>query len=463
MNTLYRIAVFTALTLLCLPLTGQSARGYPRLMQGPMTGAVAPDSFLVWVRATWDWPVQVMVSENRDMKGAWTTDPFLPRKQDDYCLTIPVTGLKPDTLYYYRILVDGAEGKYLNGTPSFTVRTAPPTGTGARFRVAFGSCARWQQDPLQPIWQVLPHWEPDLFFWLGDNVYADTLDPDILAEEFQRQREVPALRPLLANIPHLAIWDDHDYGLNNHDRTNPMRAESLEVWKRYWPNPAHGTAGVDGIFFHYSYGGVDFFFLDNRYHRDPNSAPDGPGKTMLGKGQVAWLKDGLQQSKAPFKVIVCGSVWVDGKGPEGDAWSAFLHERNKLFDWIRDEAINGVVFLSGDTHTGELNVIPWSDKGGYDFYDLTSSPLAQEPDNNWLFRDVEQRIRFPYDLGANFGLVEFDTTTEDPSLTFNLVGLENKPVWEPFVIRASELVNGVKSWPGKQSQAAARWMQRTNP
>ena len=38
-------------------------------------------------------------------------------------------------------------------------------------------------------------------------------------------------------------------------------------------------------------------------------------------------------------------------------------------DFIRDNEIAGVVLLSGDSHIGELNVIPWSERGGYDLYD----------------------------------------------------------------------------------------------
>ena len=44
-------------------------------------------------------------------------------------------------------------------------------------------------------------------------------------------------------------------------------------------------------------------------------------------------------------------------------------ERNEIFDFIRDEISAGVC-ISGDSHMGELNCIPWSERGGYDFYDF---------------------------------------------------------------------------------------------
>jgi alkaline phosphatase D len=454
------IGAFLAIWAVPFSMQAQSVAGYPRVMQGPMLGAVSEDSALVWLRASWKWPVQLVYGTDPDLTDARMTPVFMPEKEADYCLTIPIEGLDADTVYYYAIRIDDGVDKYLDGRLPFHFKTAPDPGQKGRFSVAYGSCARWQRDPLQPIWQVLPEWNPDLFFWLGDNVYADTLDPDILAEEFQRQREVAGLQPILPNVPQLAIWDDHDFGLNNHDRTNPMKEQNLEVWKRYWPNPSHGLPDVPGIFFKYAYGGVDFFFLDGRYYRDPNAMPDGPDKTMLGEGQVNWLKKELAASEAPFKVLVSGGIWTTAKGSEGDAWSAFLHERNELFDWIRDAGIGGVVLFSGDTHTGELNVIPWSDHGGYDLYDLTASPLAQEGEDGWVFRNVEMRLRLPYSLGPNFGLVEFDLSGDEPTLTFKLIGLESKPVWAPLVLRAGELVNGTQSWPDKQSRAAARWMEQ---
>ncbi|MCB1121986.1 MAG: alkaline phosphatase D family protein, partial [Verrucomicrobiae bacterium] len=125
-----------------------------------------------------------------------------------------------------------------------------------------------------------------------------------LAEEYRSQRQVRSLQPVLRSIPNLAIWDDHDYGLNGHDRENPIKDVALKVFKDYWANPGYGLPDAPGVFFQYSYGGVDFFFLDGRYYRDPATMDDGPGKTMLGSKQLAWLKAGLKKSQAPFKFLI---------------------------------------------------------------------------------------------------------------------------------------------------------------
>ena len=47
-----------------------------------------------------------------------------------------------------------------------------PLPDGPVERIAFGSCAKhWQP---QPIWDAIIEKEPDLFLFLGDNIYADT-------------------------------------------------------------------------------------------------------------------------------------------------------------------------------------------------------------------------------------------------------------------------------------------------
>jgi alkaline phosphatase D len=175
---------------------------------------------------------------------------------------------------------------------------------------------------------------------------------------------------------------------------------------------------------------------------------DGPGKTMLGAAQLQWLKDGLRASRAPFKVLVSGSGWSTGDGPQGDTWAAFLHERNELFDWIRDARIEGVVLISGDTHAGELNGIPWSQRGGYDLYDLVSSPLAQLPTATWMDLRPEHRVRPVYARGVNFGVLDFEWTPE-PTVTFTLRDVRGDTVWTPLRLAASDLVNGRATLPAK--------------
>ena len=427
---------------LLLPLAvshgGGSTTGTPRLMEGPMVGAVTPSSISIWVRASGEFPLSLEYDLKNDFKSSQRTKEITPSiEKDDRTAVLVMSGLEADTVYHYRVLVNGKPAHNLG---KFSTKTAPDGP--ARFSISYGSCPRYQQDPIQNIWQGIEKNAPDLFFWIGDNVYGDTFDPEILAECYRYQRMIPNSRNFLASTPQLAIWDDHDYALNNHNRTNPIKEESLVVFKRYFANPSYGLPDTPGVFFKYHYGGVDFFFLDVRYHRDPNTQPDSPEKTHLGKGQLAWLKKELLASDTPFKVLISGGGFSCEKGPEGDSWAAFLHERNHLFDFLRDNEITGVFGLSGDTHVGEFNAIPWSEEGGYDFYDLDSSPLAQRASDNWKKHTPEIRLRIPYQAN-NAGWVQFDMTATPPTVSLNLMTEDGEPVWEPIVLTPEDLKNGV--------------------
>jgi alkaline phosphatase D len=411
--------------------------GYARVMQGPMIGAVTPTSLRVWARVSGPHSVEVEYSPDQAFADTRRTTAVVARAEDDYTVRIDVPGLAPATRYWYRLLLDGEQSRYRR--VPYAAFTAP--AGRAPVRIAFGSCARVQIDREQRIFDAVRQAQPDLFVWLGDNIYGDSDRPELLAEEYRRQREVAALEPLLATVPQIATWDDHDFGLNNGDRTYPARVESLRVFRNYWANPGGGLDDTPGVFFRYDYAGVELFVLDGRYHRDPNGAADGPGKTMLGAAQLDWLKAGLRASRSPFKLLVSGSGWSMADGPQGDTWAAFRHERDALFDFIRDARIEGVVLLSGDSHIGELNCIRWSERGGYDLYDLVSSPLAQATSVSFASQTPEHRVRPVYSGGVNFGLLDFEWEPE-PRVTFTLRNLRGEPVWKPLTLAASDLVNG---------------------
>ena len=421
-----------------------AAPGYPRLMEGPMVGAVTPDSITFWGRASGEFDVDVEYSTEPGFQAPERSATVRATEASDFTVRITLAGLRPATRYYYRLRVDGIADRYR--LMPFSTHTAP---SGAvPFRLAFGSCARHQLDAEQPIFRSITATDPDVFFWLGDNIYADSVSPWVFAEDYRRQRAVATTLPLMRTVPQLAIWDDHDFGLNNSDLSNPNREVSLAAFKNYWANPSYGLPDCPGVFFKYAYGGVDFFMLDGRYYRTPNVEPDGPGKTLLGACQGEWLRQALLASRAPFKVLVCGSGWSTEDGPTGDTWSAFLRERDALFDFIRDRGIEGVFCLSGDTHFGEVNCIPWSERGGYDLYNFVSSPLAQGTGASFLDGDPEMRIRPPYFRTVNFGLLDFEWEPE-PKVTFSLRDVRGDPALAPVTLTPVELKNGVSSWRSK--------------
>ncbi len=107
----------------------------------------------------------------------------------------------------------------------------------------------------------------------------------------------------------------------------------------------------------------DFFILDTRSHRDLHDVdnPSKPGASMLGKQQLAWLKDGITNSKSDFIFVVSsvnfmvphvGSGGGDDKQltvKKDDAWTVFLDEREELIEFW-DKLEQPVFVLTGDLH-----------------------------------------------------------------------------------------------------------------
>jgi alkaline phosphatase D len=157
----------------------------------------------------------------------------------------------------------------------------------------------------------------------------------------------------LGGVPLLHTWDDHDYCDNNSDATCPTKAVALDVFRETFPGDYPGS----GVWRAWSVGGlVRVFMLDTRSQATPNGWPDGPGKTLLGAAQEAWLIGALTTAPEPWKVIVTSRPWNPTCKP-ADSWGAFPTAQVRLLSAI--EEIPGVVFVSGDQHSGgAADVVP---------------------------------------------------------------------------------------------------------
>jgi alkaline phosphatase D len=157
---------------------------------------------------------------------------------------------------------------------------------------------------------------------------------------------------------------------------------------------------------------------------------------MLGEAQLRWLLESLRSSQATFKIIVNGNQ-VLNPATLNEALTNFPSEHKRLLDFIRDNKINGVVFLSGDRHHTEL--IKRVEPGMYPLYDFTSSPLTA---GTWRSeREANNPARVPstWVTGVrNFGLIDVSGPDRDRRLTLRTIDLTGKEWWK-FEIKASDL------------------------
>jgi alkaline phosphatase D len=328
--------------------------------------------------------------------------------------------------------------------PQWQWRTDPPA-----FTVALGSCAYVNETefdrPGTPyggeyeIFNAIAAKQPDVMLWLGDNVYYR--EPDFYSAAFMRHRNahtraLPEMQPLLGRAHNYAIWDDHDYGPNNSDRTYSKKREALQIFKDYWLNPSYGIEEAPGVFFNFTWADVDFFMLDDRYHRSPDNYPDVPDKVMFGKEQMRWLKEALVSSRAPFKIIAGGNQMLNPQIGD-ESFSAYKNEYAELLNWIKSNDVWGVLFLSGDIHRTEL--IRLENPDFYPFYDYSNSPLTSGTYSADQVQANSSVVTGTLVAGKrNFGMLRFDGPRTDRKLAMECYDNQGKLLWKQEV-KATEL------------------------
>ena len=426
------------------------------LVAGPMLADVTHRGAAVWVQA--DGAAEVRVTASPVGASGDAAAVFADAVTSaDGTATARLFGLEPGTTYGYTVSVDGqavttSYPTLLTTQPLWQYRTDPPT-----FTAALGSCYYDNDPPYDrpsttggyggptSVFSEINALRPDLMLWLGDNVYlreVDWWDSQGIDYRYRHSRSEPALQPLLARTAHYATWDDHDYGPNDSDRSYVLKEQALDTFTRFWPQASRGIDGVPGVFTQFQWADVEFFLLDDRYHRAPNDAPP-EERTILGRAQLQWLLDALTASRAPFKVVANGGQILNPI-PVFETYSAVAPaEREYLLDEIARREIDGVVLLSGDRHHTEL--LRMERPGTYPLFEFTSSPLTAGASTFPLREDSPELVnplRVDGTLVAgerNFGTLTVTGPRTDRSMVMRTYSNEGAVLWE-HTVRARELV-----------------------
>src|SRR5437762_9465916 len=183
----------------------------------------------------------------------------------------------------------------------------PPAAPAAEplRRIAFGSCA--SQERPQPIWDAVIATKPELFLFLGNTIYADTDNTEVLKAKYAQLAAVPGYQRLLQTCPLVyATWDDHDYGTPDAGADFPNKVASQKAFLEFFREPAESPRRKrEGVYVALQFGTerrrVQIILLDTRYFRSPlkrtanGFAPStDPAATVLGPAQWQWLEEQLR-------------------------------------------------------------------------------------------------------------------------------------------------------------------------
>jgi len=270
-------------------------------------------------------------------------------------------------------------------------------------RIAFGSCSR--TDLPQPLWDPIMASDPDLWVWLGDNIYADTEDMSVMRARYEDALSDPGYAALYATTPIIGTWDDHDYGANDAGSEYPRREASQQELLDFLGEPLESPRRSQaGVYTSYVYGEaptrVRVMLLDARYHRDD----PGPEADVLGEAQWAWLEAELTDSDAQLHVIGSGFQFL----PEDhgyEKWANFPKARARLLGLIGRSGAPGVILLSGDRHISEISRVE-DPSLSYPLYEVTSSGMTHSSSGNPGEANAHRVGELYTDLG--FGTLDID-------------------------------------------------------
>jgi alkaline phosphatase D len=378
---------------------------------GVASGDPLATAVILWTRA--------LTSDNEAGKVEWeiATDPALATvvqrgsaetsPDNDFTVKVDVTNLSAGTTYYYRFSAGGV------ASPIGRTRTRPTTA--ARARLAFTSCANYQNGYFNVYGAIAKRTDLDLWVHVGDYIYeyaagkfADTAltarahlpaNEAVTLQDYRgryaQYRSDPDLQELHRQLPIVIVWDDHEFANNaNLDSAENHMLATEGAWidrKRagskafleWLPIRAQPADPVAKIFRSFQFADLfDLIMLDTRmWARNPQAGNDDgafdgtgvgtpaqwndPARHIVGDEQVGWLEQQLGASKtrnAHWRLIGNQVIFTQGRSPLdsvnkppyilfSDFWDGYQVERNRVLNYIADNGVQNTVFLTGDIHS----------------------------------------------------------------------------------------------------------------
>jgi alkaline phosphatase D len=354
-----------------------------KLTAGPMPGHITTSTVKIWllVKNTKNISLTLTNKNNPQNKKAIqvSVDTLKPYKKL-YPIIVSFSNLNSDTEYELTLLLDKT---IINKKEIIKTLKETPV---ADFSFLTGSCAMQISSVFKPflhsgsdrMFKTMSKIPSDFMIWLGDNTYyikhafspADFASAKGMWNRQIQSRKIKRMNTFLTSRPQYAIWDDHDYGSYDGDKSFPLKDTSLCIYKSLWANPSYGLPKAKGIFTSFRRYDSEFILLDDRFYRTERDIPNG---TMLGKEQLNWFFETLKNSDAVFKFVILGSQMLNLYSKD-ECYNEYPEERKAILDYIKSNKITGVIFITGDSHYADLQ--KEEQTNSYPIYDFTSSPLT---------------------------------------------------------------------------------------
>ena len=383
------------------------------LNAGPMPGYSEMKEVAIWLQTTNEATVYAKYWDVTNPDTKWHTNTVKTSKCKAFTAILIADTLEPGIQYQYDLFINDQEVVFSYTTTFQTQPIWKWRGDPPDFSFVTGSCAYINESkydrPGKPyggefeIYSAMAKTKVDFMIWLGDNLYFREPDWNSwsgIIHRYTHDRSIPEMQEFLASTHHYAIWDDHDYGPNNSDRGFWNKNDTRKAFKLFWANPSYGVGDIEGAITFFQWGDADFYLLDNRTYRTPDNLK-ADNKTQLGKEQLQWLFDNLVTTYSTFKFVILGGQFLNTSGLfESYTNYGFEKERQQIIDFIYENEIKNVIFITGDVHFSEISILKNPEKPT--IWDITSSPLNSGVNTYALTQNNTLRIPESVIMERNF-------------------------------------------------------------
>ncbi|MFT6856313.1 MAG: alkaline phosphatase D [Cyclobacteriaceae bacterium] len=388
----------------------------------------------------------------------------------DFTVKVDVDGLKEGTVYFYRFNYKD------NYSPTGRTKTISNTADSLEFAIV--SCSNYEWGYFNAYGRIAQRPILDAVIHLGDYIYEYA--PGTYGDTTLKRKHLPAkelislqdyrsryaqyrldddLQAVHASHPFITIWDDHEVandvykdGAQNHQsdeglfntRKN-LATQAYYEWMPIRENQKHYRK--------FEYGALaDLYMLDERLDGRTKPVPNTKDPTyqdtsrkMISDEQRSWLFENIKESSATWKIIGNQVIFSDLKQgmifpnrPRNmDSWDGYPADKNRFAQFIKDENLKNIVFVTGDTHSSwALEVIakavsrvpiatefgtPSINSANFDEYStLDSAKMAES-----LYANMNNHIR--YNNLTDHGYTLMTITNNKTTVRFYYVDTVKEP------------------------------------
>ncbi|MGE0536545.1 MAG: alkaline phosphatase [Pirellulales bacterium] len=370
-----------------------------------------------------------------DLSDAVQTDWVDVGEAHDYIHQFKLTGLQPDSTYYYASEAAAPGESQLGSTFRGKFFTPPGPTTPSNFRFCVMTCQGYQDRDHpdgHPIYPSMLALEPKFVTMTGDLVYYDSngpraVTPALARLHWERMFSLPRIVATLRSASSYWLKDDHDTlsndswpGMNAGELTF---AEGQEIFRQQTP--------IGESSYHTIRWGRDLqvWFTDGRDFRSPNTMPDGPDKTIWGAEQKAWFKRTVAESDATWKLLISPTPLVGPDRPkknDNHANAGFAHEGDEIRGWIQQHVPDNFFVVCGDRHWQYHSVHPTAGTQEFSVGAASDSHAGGTPGKN------KEYHRF-HRVQGGFLSVELRAEGAQSEIVFQLRDVNGKVSYEaPF-------------------------------